>query len=379
MPIIIKEVISQRDLKKFVYLPRELHRDHPGWVPPFYSDDLWVLTPGKNPAHDYSQHLYLLAYEDGKLAGRAAGIINERYNDYTNTKTARFGYMDTTASFEVAKALLDRIELWAKDRGMDRLIGPMGFTEEDPEGFIIFGFDEVTNLTTYQNHPYTIEHLARLGYDKEIDYFVYKVDIAAAMTPLYRKIYERVSRNPEFRVLNFRRKSELGQYIKPIFKLMNESFDDIYGYSPLDEKDVEQLAKRYMPLLDPRFIKAVVNQADEVVGFIIGIPNIAEGLIKAKGRIFPFGFIHLLRAQKRSTKLDTYLGAVKKSERSKGIDVLLGYNMMDTALKAGFKILDSHHEMELNTKIRAEMERAGGVIYKKYRIFKKDFVPQAAL
>ncbi len=377
MAILVKPVSSPKEMKQFVYLPREIHRNHKGWVPPLYGDDFRVLDPKRNHAHTYCDSIYALAWENGKPVGRIAGIINRRYNEHMKVAHGRFGFMESPDNFEVTKAMLEFVEKWAREKGMEKLIGPMGFTEEDPEAFIIEGFDQVTNLATNQNLPYLLEHLDKLGYTKEIDYMVYKVDIKGAMTDFFRKIYERVSRSKEFKLLEFKNKRHLKQYIRPIFRLMNASFMELYGYSPLSEEEQDQLAQRYMILLDPRFIKAAITPENEVVGFIIGIPNIASGIIKAKGKLFPFGFLHILRASKHSTKLDTYLGAVKDTFRSKGVDAVIGYALLDSAHKAGFKILDSHHEMESNTKIRAEMERAGGVIYKKYRIFQKELSAKA--
>lgn len=376
MAILVKPVTTSKEMKQFVYLPREIHRNHKGWVPPLYSDDFRVLDPKRNNAHTYCEHIYAMAWENGRPVGRIAGIINHRYNEHMKVKHGRFGFMESPDNFEATKAMLEFVEKWAREKGMEKLIGPMGFTEEDPEAFIIEGFEEVTNLATNQNLPYLLEHLDRLGYVKEIDYMVYKVDIAGAMTDFYRRVFERVSRSKDFKLLEFRNKRHLKQYIRPIFRLMNASFMELYGYSPLSEEEQDQLAQRYMILLDPRFIKAAITPENELVGFIISIPNITSGIIKAKGKLFPFGFMHILRAQKHSTKLDTYLGAIKDTYRGKGVDALIGYSLLDTAKKAGFTILDSHHEMETNTKIRAEMERAGGVVYKKYRIFQKELAPK---
>lgn len=373
MPIELQEVFTNKDRKRFVYLAEKMNAHRPNWVPPLYSDDLRVITPKKNPAHEYCESVLLLAMENGQPVGRIAGIINHRYNDYAKTKTARFGFLETPDRLEVTRAMLEYVESWAKKKGMTRIVGPMGFTEEDSEGFIFEGYDENPTIGCIQNEPYIIEHMNKLGYAKELDYFVYKIDIKGAMTDIYRKFFERASRNPAFRLVEFTRKSELKPYIQPIFKLMNESFDQIYGYSPLEESDVVSMAKRYMPLLDPRFIKIAITPENEVMAFIISIPNMSPGFVKARGRLFPFGFIHILRAAKHSKQLDNYLGAVKKDLRGLGADSLIGYAQLRTANALGFEFIDTHHEMELNTKMRAVSERAGGVVYKKFRIYYKEF------
>ncbi len=373
MPITIKEVHTRRDMKRFIYLMETLNSSTPDWVPPIYADELHNIDPRKNPAHEYCDSILALAYDGDELVGRIAGIINKRYNEYAQTKTARFGFLETPDRLEVTRALLEFVEDWARKQGMARIVGPMGFTEEDSEGFIFEGYHETPSLGCIQNQPYIIEHMDKLGWLKELDYVVYKIDIQGAMTPLYAKLFERASRNPAYKLKEFTKKSQLKPYIQPIFRLMNEAFDKIYGYSPLDEQDVVLMAKRYMPLLDPRFIKAAVTPEDEVIGFIISIPNMAPGFIKARGRLLPFGIFHILRASKKSTQLDNYLGAVKKEFRGKGVDVLIGYAQLRTASKLGFTIMDTHHEMETNAPMRAESERAGGVVYKRYRIYRKEF------
>ena len=371
MSITLKTVQDKKDLKKFVYLPEKLNAHRPEWVPPIYSDDMRVLDPKRNPAHRYCDSVLLLAYDGEELIGRIAGIINHRYNDYANTKTARFSFFEAPDRLEVSKTMLDYVENWARDKGMQKIVGPQGFTEEDSEGFIYEGYNETPTLGCIQNLPYVNEHMEKLGYGKEVDWFVYKVEVKKAMTETYARLFERASRNPNFHLLEFTKKKQLKPYVRPIFDLMNEAFMVLYGYTPLDEAEIQSMADRYMPLLDPRFIKAVETTDKQIIGFIVSIPNMSEGIKKAKGRIFPFGIFYMMQAAKKSKQLDNYLGAVKEEYRGKGVDVLLGYSQLKSAYEAGFEIIDSHHVLEDNIKMRAENERVGGVIYKKYRLYSK--------
>ena len=372
MPIKLTEVKTPKDMKRFVFLPDVINAGRPGWVPPLYDDDKAVLNPKKNPALSYCETVYMLAWDGDKCVGRVAAIINRKYNEYAKVKTARFGFFDAIDDIEVVRALTGFVEQWAKERGMTKVVGPMGFTEEDPEGFIFEGYHENPTLACYQNTPVMNEYMAQLGYGKELDWFVYKMDIAKTMTPLYRKMFERASRSKLFRLKEFKAKKELQAYIRPIFRLMNDCFTDIYGYSPLSDNDVDHLAKRYMPLLEPRFIKVIETPEQEVVGFMVSIPNFSPGIVKARGRLFPFGFLHIMNASKKTTQLDNYLGAVKPEFRGKGVDILMGFAQLQTAADAGFKIMDSHHEMETNTLMRAEMERTGAEIYKRFRLYSKE-------
>jgi len=370
MPVQLTPVTTRRDLKRFIYLPEALHRDHRLWMPPIYMDEWKYYDPKKNKAFRYSDATMALAWKDGRLVGRVMGIVNRRHNEMMKEQTARFACLESTDDQEVTHALLAHAEGWARERGMTKIIGPFGFNDQDPEGFLVEGFEHPPTIVTYYNFPYLIERLEAEGYGKEIDYVVYHIPIPKTVPEVYEKIAARLATRGHFRALEFTKKSQLKPYIRPILDLMNQTFVGIYGYSPLDAEEMEGLAKQYLPLLDPRFVKAVAK-GDEVVGFVIGIPNLYEGIVKAKGRLFPFGFIHILRALKRSRQLDLLLGGIKEEYRGRGVDTLLGQTMMRSAIAGGFENFDSHHELETNTKIRAEMERQGGVIYKRYRIFRK--------
>lgn len=372
MAIEVKEVRSKQDLATFIYLPEKLHAGHANWVHPIYMDEKKYFDPAKNKAFGYSDTLLLLALKDGACVGRAMGIINHRYNEHRNEKTARFGYLETTEDQEVVHALLSRIEAWAREKGMTRVVGPYGFSDQDPEGFLIEGFDHRATIATYYNFKWLPKLVEKEGYAKDIDYFVYKIDVPKEMPEFYKKIYERAEKRGSFEVLEFKSKKQIKPWIRPVLSLMNETYmqNSIYGYAPLDEKEMDDLAKRYLPVLDPRFVKAVVKDG-EIVAFIIGMPDMGAGIQKARGRLLPFGFIHVLRSAKKTKQLDLLLGAVKDKYRGMGLDVLMGVKMVQSALEAGYEIMDTHHEMETNVKVRAEMERMGGQIYKTFRVYQK--------
>lgn len=372
MAVEIKPVSSRRDLKTFIYLPEKIHQGHRNWVPPIYMDERKYFDPKKNKAFSYCDTIRLLAFRQGKAVGRIMGIINHRYNEYRQEKAARFGYLETWQDKEVVAALLGAVEDWARQRGMTKIVGPYGFTDQDPEGFLIEGFESRATIATYYNFEWMPKIIEELGYTKDIDYFVYKVMVPDEIPDFYQKIFQRVLKKGGFQVIEFRKKREIKPWIKPVLHLMNECYSqtEIYGYTPLDEEEMEALAKRYLPILDPRFIKLVVKEG-EVVAFIVGIPDMTEGIKKARGRLFPFGFIHILRAAKKTEQLDLLLGAIKEPFRGKGLDVLMGVKMVESAKEAGFKVIDSHHEMETNVRVRAEMERMGGKVYKKFRVYQK--------
>jgi GNAT superfamily N-acetyltransferase len=372
MKVTTKEVKVRKDLKKFIYLPEKIHADHKNWVHPIYMDEWAYFDAKKNKAFSYSDTILLLAYRGDELVGRIMGIINTRYNEYKNEKTSRFGYLEAWEDEEVIRVLLQAVEDWAREKGMTKIIGPYGFTDQDPEGFLIDGFDNRATIATYYNFEWMPRMIEKLGYIKDVDYFVYKLDVPKIMPEFYNKIYDRVKRKGNFELVELRRRKQIKPWIIPVLDLMNECYigSNIYGYTPLDKQEMMDLAKRYLPVLDPRFVK-VVTKEGEIVAFIVGIPDMTEGIKKARGRLLPFGFLKILRAAKKTKQLDLLLGAIKESYRGRGLDVLMGVGMIKSAQEAGFEVMDTHHELESNVKVRAEMEKMGGKLYKKYRVYTK--------
>ncbi len=372
MDITLRPVSNKSDLKNFIYLPEKIHAEHSTWAPPIYMDEWVYFNPKKNRAFNYCDTLLLLAYEGQTLRGRAMGIINRRYNEERKEKTARFGYLETYQDPRLVEALLGRIEDWARGLGMTKIIGPYGFSDQDPEAFQIEGFEHRATIATYHNFSWMPEYIERLGYTKDIDYFVYKLDVPSEIPEFYRRIYERIQKKGNFKIIEFRKKKEIKPWIRRVLGLMNECYTqtNIYGYSPLDEKEMDALAKRYLPVLDVRFVKVVIR-GDEIVSFIIAMPDMIGGIQAARGQMFPFGFLKILRAAKKTKQLDLLLGAIKDKYRGMGLDAMMGVKMFMSAQEAGMKVMDTHHEMEANVRVRAEMERMGGRLYKKFRVFKK--------
>jgi hypothetical protein len=373
MSLEIPEVASRRYLKTFIGLPARLHAGRANWVPPLYMDERKYFSPAKNKAFGYCDVCLWLARREGTAVGRVMGIINRRFNDHRGEKIARFGYLEAVHDPEVVHGLLGRVEVWAREKGMSRIIGPYGFTDQDPEGFLIEGFENRATIATYYNFEWLPGLVETEGYVKDIDYFVYKIPVPKEFPEFYLKIHDRIKRKGGYTLVEFRSRKEIKPYIRPVLGLMNDCYvnSNIYGYVPLEEAEMDDLARRYLPVVDPRFVK-VVKKGDEFVAFIIGIPDMTAGIQKARGKLLPFGFIHILRAAKRTKQLDLLLGGINEPYRGVGLDVLMGVAMIKSAQEAGFEIMDTHHEMETNVKVRAEMERMGGILYKKYRVYTKN-------
>ena len=372
MKILVKPVCTRRDLKKFIHLPAKIHKDHANWIPPLYSDDWEFFNSEKNKSFGYSDVIMLLAYRGDELVGRIMGIINRKYNELHREKHARFNFLETWDDREVIRVLIRHVEDWARIKGMDKLVGPMAFSDKDPQGYLISGFNETVSIATHCNYEYVIGHLDALGYTKDIDLVVYKIRVPDRTPELYLKIAERARRNnPGIKLLEFTRRRDLKPWIRPIFTLINETFTDIYGFMPFTLEEMDDFANRYLLIMDPRYIKAVLNERNEAVAFVIAMPDISKGIKRSRGYLLPFGIIQILMAGKRSKQLNLLLGAVHPDYQNRGLDTIMGEAMLESARKGNLEYVDSHLEMETNTKVRAEMEYMGGEVYKTYRIFGK--------
>jgi hypothetical protein len=371
MPSEIRDVKTNKDLRTFIRLPGEIHLGHARWVPPLYSEERRYFRPGTNKAFSYSDTLLALAVENGRPVGRIMGIINHRYNEAKGEKRARFACLECRNSREVAHNLLRHIEDWARARGMNRIVGPLGFTDQDPQGFLIEGFDQEPSIGTYCNFAFMPGLIEKEGYEKDMDYAVYRVDLPSEVPEFYRKIAERAARRNLCRLLEFAQRRKLKPYIVPVLRLMNECFTELYGFHALDEEEMADLGRRFLPVLDPRFVKIAVS-GKEVVGFNIAMPNLANGFRRAKGRLLPFALILFLRGGRRARQLDSLVGGIRGDFRGKGLDAMIGCATMSAAIRAGFRFIDTHHELEYNFKVRGEMEKLGGRVYKRFRIYGKN-------
>lgn len=371
--IIVKEVRSRAELREFIYLPAKIHKGEANWLPPLYSDEWHLFDKKKNRSYSYSDAEFFLAWKDNKPVGRIMTLINHRYNEIKKEKNGRFSFMECYNDREVFHALITKAEEWVRNRGMEKIVGPMGFSDKDPQGFQIEGFEYPFLFTAPTNSPYMPAMLEAEGYTKEIDLVNYNMPVPDKDPPIYLKAYERYSRNSNITISEFKSKKELKPVIIPVLELMNSTFVDIYGYVPLNDAEKVELAKRYLPILDPAFIK-VAQTKNELVGFIVALPDMTTGIIEARGKLFPFGLFKILRSMKKSTKLMMMLGGIKEEYRGKGIDVMMGMKLLDSARKQNKTILDSHLIMEENPKMRAEYERMNGKIVKRFRIFQKSLV-----
>jgi hypothetical protein len=298
------------------------------------------------------------------------GIINRSYNAYHDERTARFGYLECYDNQLVAHTLMTAVEVWARDFGMDKIVGPYGFSDKDPQGLQISGFEQDPTLAAPCNEEYLVRIVEKEGYEKEVDCLMFTHPISKGIPPNYAAISERILRNSEYQLIEPKNKKELKPYIFPVLRMVNDSYADIYGFLPMDEQEMKDFSDRYLPVLDTRFVK-LISVKGEVIAFMIGLPSLAKGIQASRGYLFPFGIFKLIKASKSTRQLDLMLGGIKPEFQNKGLAVLLVQKMMDSAVKGKFERLDIHLVLETNTKMLAELYRGGAISHKRFRVYRK--------
>lgn len=372
MTLIISEVKTARDLQEFISLPARIHKGHKEWVPSLLGDDKTLFDPHKNEAYIYCTTIRLLARKDDKVVGRIMGIIHHHYNKLNNERNGRFCFMETYEDREVFEALINSVQTWAADHGCTKLIGPLGFSDKDPQGFLIEGFDQETMMITNCSYPYMKNFMEELGFVPHTVLVEYKLKITEQMISRISLFAERAQRNQSIKLITFTKTSQIKPYIRPVFELINKTYKSIYGFSPVSDKEADQFAERYLPFLNAKLIKVVVNNNGQVIAFLVAMADFSKGIKQAKGRIFPFGWFHILRSMRNSETVVLFLGAVDEEYRHRGLDALMGHSLLIDCNNLGYKYMDSHVIMESNIKMRRELERLdGSVLYKRYCIYQR--------
>jgi hypothetical protein len=298
------------------------------------------------------------------------GIINHQHNELMGIKNARFGFIETYNDQEVSHALISEIERWGREKGMTKIIGPYGFSDREAQGLLIEGFEYEPVVDSACNFEYMPKLVEAEGYTKELDCVIYRYPFSQPLPEIMDRIYERVISRKDLKFLEFKTRKQLKPWIVPVLRSVNESFKDVYGFVPMDEKEMFELAKKYLPILDPKFVK-VVTKDNEVVSFLVSMPNMYKGLQKAKGKLFPFGLFHILRAIKTAKSANTMLGAVIPAFQKQALDLYISFSTIKAAKERGMTSLDTHVVMEENNDMMNEFKRYGAFLIKKFRVYQK--------
>ncbi len=372
MSIILKEISTNKELKNFVNFAYELYDNNKYWVPPLKKEELFSLRKDQNPAFDFCEAKYWLAYENKKIVGRIAGIINQKFNDKFNKKIMRFGWIDFIDDDSVSAKLLRAVEEWAKEKGMDEIHGPLGFTDMDFEGTLIEGFEEVSTLGAIYNYPYYPKQIEKEGYTKETDWVEFEVKMDNKPIPeKIQRITEIALKRNKLHILKVKKSKELLPYARELFYLINKSYKDLYGFVELSDKQIDMYVKQYFGFIKPEYLPIVLNEQNEMVAFGITMPSLSSAFQKCKGNLFPFGFIHVLKAMKNNPGLDLYLTAVRPDMQDKGVNAIIISEINKTINKNKIKFVETNRELEDNSKVQAQWRFFEHRQHKRRRCYKK--------
>ena len=374
----IKRVETKKDLKDFIEFHYDLYEGNEYDAPNLYSDELNTLSRDKNAAFDFCEAEYFLALKEGKVVGRVAAIINNKANEKWEKKDVRFGWIDFIDDIEVSSALLKAVEDYGREKGMTSIVGPLGFTDMDPEGMLTWGFDQLGTMATLYNYDYYPKHMDKLGgWEKDNDYVEYRLDVPETAPEKYTKIAEMVEKRYNLHARKLTKKEIFeGGYGKKLFDLINVTYAHLYGFSELTDRQIDQYVKMYFPFADLDLITVIEdgNKDNQLVGLAITIPSLTRALQKCRrGRLFPFGWWHLLRAIKfhKTEVVDHLLICVLQEYRTKGANSLVYADLIPRYVKYGFKWGETHVEMETNESVQSQWGPLDPTMHKKRRCYRK--------
>ena len=356
MPITVKKVENRKDLRKFVRFPEKLYRSNPCYVPALVFDEMDTLNPAKNPSSAFCDSALYLAYKDGELAGRVAAIVNRKANAQWNHQEVRFGWYDFIDDPEVSSALMDKVVEFGREHGMERVTGPLGFTDFDPEGMLVEGYDALSTMPLIYNHPYYKEHVEAMGFRKDADWIEYKITVPDTLPDKLLRVSKICEERANVHLRQLTRKIIREEdYGHKIFDLINECYKNLYDFTVLPSDMADKYLGFYLSLLDLKFVSMVENEKGELVAFGITMPSLAKALQKCRGKLFPFGWIHVIKAlYGKNEGSELLLIGVRPDYQNTGINSLLFADLFKKYIKAGVKWSESNAILETNTKNQSQ-------------------------
>ncbi|MDA3905696.1 MAG: GNAT family N-acetyltransferase [Bacteroidales bacterium] len=370
MALTIEVVRSKKQRKAFVNLQFEIYKNTPVWAPPIKADEEKAIDPAHNPAMEYSESEYWLCYRDSKVVGRIGAIINAKYNEKTGKKFGRFSRIEFIDDKEVFILLMDTAVEWIKERGMELIHGPLGYSNLDTQGMLIEGFDHLQSITSVHHMPYYKVHLDAYGFEKEIDWIEFRLTLGGRANEKGERGAEIVKKRYGFTVEKFTKNKQMLPYVKPIFEVLNEAFTKLPYVTPFNEKMVESYKNKYFKLINPKFVFIAKNEGD-IIGFMIAVPSLSEAMQKAKGSLFPFGFYHIRKAMKKPDVLDFFIiGVMPEYDRS-GVAAILFNEIHKEMRKQGIKTMETGGIFETNHNVINNWKNYDHIQHRRRRCFIK--------
>ena len=352
MEIMLKEVRDHKNLDLFIKFPDNLYRGCNYYIPAIHNNQFLTLSKEKNPAFEHCEARYWLAFSGNKILGRVAGIINHRYNKEKQTSCMRFGWLDFIENENLLKTLLQQVENWAREKEMTYIHGPLGFTSFDASGVLVEGFDEWPTSFGHYNFPYYDKMLQNAGYKKDVDWLEFNIEVPDALPPKVLTAADLIAKRYSLRNASLKNKNDIGKYANEVFELLNTVYKDLHCFSSLTPAQIKDLTKDFMSFMQPNYVSFILNNKDEVVAFGIVMPSLTKALKKAKGKLYPFGILHILYALHYNDTVDMLLIGVKPDYQNKGVHALIFSKIGQTFISKGIKQVETNRELENNHKVQ---------------------------
>lgn len=365
----IIEVKSEKQLMEFIHFPMDLYKNNKNFVPPLINDEKHIWDINENPALQYSKAKQFLAYKDNKVVGRIAVMINQKEEKELGIRKVRFGWIDFIDDMEVSRALIDTAISFAKENNINKIEGPMGFTNLDKAGMLVFGFDELATMIGIYNFDYYPKHLEKLGLTKEKEWVEYEINFPEVLPEKVVKFNELVKEKYNLKVLKFKTKNEILPYIDPMFKLLDETYKNLSTYTPITEEQIKTYKEKYFPFINKDYIICIADENNNLISFAITMPSYSKALQKANGKLFPFGWWHFLQAEKKNDRANFYLIGIHPDYQRRGVTSIIFKEIYETFKKKGVKHLETNPELEENRAIQLLWQDYNPINHKRRRTY----------
>ena len=370
--LVVREITNiKRDRKRFFNFPVTLYKGCPWFVPSLYIDEESEFDPKQNGAFEYAECKMWLAERDGKVVGRAAAVLNKAYNEKMNVKQMRFTRFDFVDDAEVVDELFEQVVEYAKEKGMNEIIGPIGFSDLDKQGLVVEGFEEEDMYITPYNYPYYVQHFERLGLTKKVDWMEFQITIPEKINERLDRIADMAIQRYGYKVLTFKKISDIKPYIIPALQILNEAFAKLFGTVWLSDKQLLDYSKLIMLVGNPDYVSVVTDKNDNIIGYGFMAPSISKAVRESKGKLLPCGIFRIFRDLKKSKTLDLYSIGVKPEYQGKGAVALIFEDIVPVHSKLGFKYSESNPELEVNTKMQSQWDYFERENHKRRRAYMK--------
>ena len=367
------KVTGSEQMNDFIQLPKKIYRNIPQYVPEFESDVRGLFDIKTNPGLEFSKIQPFVAYRGEEPVGRIVGIVNRKANKRWNLKNVRFSMIEFIDDFTVSRALIEAVEAWGMEFGMEKIHGPLGVTDFDKEGMLVEDFDLTGSMTAIYNPPYYPQHMEVLGFEKEVDWLQIRIDIPEEVPAKYARVAQYARETIGLRVVKRSKEEIRGEYGQRAFRLFNQAYESIFGFSELSPKQVDNFLRKYVALIDTRMIPIIENDKGEIVGAAVTMGSLCEALKKSKGRLWPFGWYHLLKSLflKREKNAEMLLIAIRPDYQGLGVNAMFFDDLIPLYNRLGIKWAETGPQLEDNVRELTQWKPLKPTFVKRRRCYVK--------